>query len=302
MGLFQQPARGAVSEEPHLTFPNQGRVRFSRTLSLPALALAVLAGCAETTPPALQQDLAQIKRDVAAMAISLHRAKTDTETTLGQMDRRAQERSGEIQRNLAELKSRTDAIGGDLGRVEGRLEELRHRVEGLSRSLESGRPGAPAPAAPPPARSTEPPRGTQGSIRPSEVYQTAYIDFTRGNYSLAISGFEEFIKRFSDSELADNAQYWIGEAHFSMARDLAAKGQPAVQAYERAVQEFRKVAINYPRGDKVPSALYKEALTLLELKQQALATARLQYLVDQFPQTEEAALARDRLASLRGSR
>lgn len=266
--------------------------------------MVILSGCAETTPPALQQDLAQLKRDVAAMALSLHRAKTDTETTLGQMDRRAQERLAEIQRNLAELKSRSDAIAGDLGRVDGRLEELRHRVESLSRSLESGgRPSPPSPSASPSSRGTDAPRsGTPTAVRPSEVYQTAYIDFTRGNYSLAIAGFEEFIKRFPDSDLADNAQYWIGEAHFSTARDLASKGQPAAQAYERAVQEFRKVAINYPRGDKVPTALYKEALTLLELKQQALAQARLQYLVDQFPQTEEAALARDRLASLRGSR
>jgi len=248
------------------------------------------------------------------MSISLHRAKTDTETVLGQMDRRAQERLGEIQRSLAELRSRTDAVAGDLGRVEGRLDELRHRVELLTRHLEGGGrvPSPPAPAPSPsrgdatrgtePPRSAEPPRSGPGAVRPSEVYQTAYIDFTRGNYALAIAGFEEFIKRFPDSELADNAQYWIGEAHFSIGRDLASKGQPAAQAYERAVREFQKVAINFPRGDKVPTALYKEALTLLELKQQSLAVARLQYLVDQFPQTEEAALARERLTSLRAPR
>ncbi len=283
---------------------SQGRVRrFGRTLFLLGLPLAFLSGCAETSPPATQQDLAQLKRDVAAMSISVLRAKTDTETVLGQMDRRAQERLGEIQQSLAELKSRTDTIAGDLSRVEGSLEELRHRVENLSRLLErAGRPASPAAPAPPQARGAEPPRASPGSVRPSEVYQTAYIDFTRGNYALAIAGFEEFIKRFPDSDLADKAQYWIGEANFSIARDLDAKGQPPTQAYERAVQEFRKVVINYPKGDKVPTALYKEALTLLELKQQALATARLQYLVDQFPQTEEAALARDRLAALRGSR
>ncbi|OGL05859.1 MAG: hypothetical protein A3I03_13390 [Candidatus Rokubacteria bacterium RIFCSPLOWO2_02_FULL_68_19] len=65
------------------------------------------------------------------------------------------------------------------------------------------------------------------------------------------------------------------------------------------MQEFRKVIVNYPRGEKVPTALYKEALALLELKQPSLAEARLKYLLEHFPQSEEAPLARDRLASLK---
>lgn len=65
------------------------------------------------------------------------------------------------------------------------------------------------------------------------------------------------------------------------------------------MQEFRKVIVNYPRGEKVPTALYKEALALLELKQPSLAEARLKYLLEHFPQSEEAPLARDRLTSLK---
>src|SRR3989304_601594 len=117
------------------SYRGQRRVRLARTLSPLRPALVLLGGCAETAPPALQQDLAQLKRDVAAITVGLARAKTDTETTLGQMDRRAQERLSEIQRNLAELKSRTDSIGGDLGRVEGRIDELRHRGGGRARTL-----------------------------------------------------------------------------------------------------------------------------------------------------------------------
>ena len=64
------------------------------------------------------------------------------------------------------------------------------------------------------------------------------------------------------------------------------------------MQEFRKVVVAYPRGSKVPTALYKEALALVDLKQTALAQARLQYLVDHFPQSEEAPLAKERLAAL----
>jgi len=65
------------------------------------------------------------------------------------------------------------------------------------------------------------------------------------------------------------------------------------------LNEFRKVLANYPRSDKAPAALYKEALSLLELKDPTTAQARLQYLVDNFPQAEETPLARERLTALK---
>ena len=67
------------------------------------------------------------------------------------------------------------------------------------------------------------------------------------------------------------------------------------------MQEFKKVQANYPRADKVPTALYKEALALIDLKQPTLAQARLQYLVDNFPRAEETSLARERLTTLKNT-
>jgi TolA-binding protein len=139
------------------------------------------------------------------------------------------------------------------------------------------------------------------SASAEESYQAAYLDFSRGRYPIAIAGFREFLRRFPDSPLADSAQYGIGESYYSMATAAQAEGQAdkATKALEQAVQEFRKVTAIYPRGAKVPTALYKEALALAELKQTGLARARLQYLLDHFPQSEEAPLAKERLAALR---
>lgn len=158
----------------------------------------------------------------------------------------------------------------------------------------------PAPATPPPAVASIP-RATTGSLQPQDIYQAAYIDFSKGSYPLAIAGFREFVRRFPEHELADNAQYWIGEALVSQARAAANAGQDAqaTDLLQQAVQEFRKVLANYPRGDKAPTALYKEALVLVELKQPQLAQTRLQYLIENFPQAEEAPLARERLAALK---
>jgi len=144
-------------------------------------------------------------------------------------------------------------------------------------------------------------RPTTNSLQPQDIYQAAYLDFSKGSYALAIAGFREFLRRFPDQELAGAAQYWIGEAPFALARGYANAGQSsqATEALEQAVQEFRKVLANYPRSDKAPASLYKEALVLLELKQNDAAQQRLQYLVETFPQSEESALARERLAALR---
>lgn len=163
-------------------------------------------------------------------------------------------------------------------------------------------PSATAPIAPPGPRATPPAssRAAAGATA-EESYQAAYLDFSRGRYELAMSGFRDFLRRYPDSPLADSAQYGIGESYYSVATAATTQGQTdrATRALEQAVQEFRKVLVIYPRGSKVPSALYKEALSLTELKQTALARARLQYLVDHFPQSEEAPLAKERLAALK---
>ena len=139
-----------------------------------------------------------------------------------------------------------------------------------------------------------------GDSTAEESYKTAYLDFTKGNYTLAIAGIPGVRPALPGRRPGGRAQYWIGESYFSMGRAAASAGQAerAREALEQSVQEFRKVFVNYPRGPQVPTALYKEALALVELKQMKVAKARLQYLVDNFPQSEEAPLARERLKSL----
>jgi tol-pal system protein YbgF len=258
------------------------------------------AGCADVSGEALQQDVAQIRRDLNSLTLNVHRSRGDTETVVGQLDRRTREQGAESAKQVAALTARLDALSAEVARVSARVDELAQRVDMLGRPAPSGG------AAPPPPRSSgaPPSPGVTGAPRPAgvsaeESYQAAYLDFSKGLYPLAVSGFRDFLRRFPDSALADSAQYWIGEAYFSMARATAGQPEKARENLEQAVQEFRKVVVAYPRGSKVPTALYKEALALVELKQTALAQTRLQYLVEHFPQSEEAPLAKERLAGLK---
>ena len=258
------------------------------------------------TGTATQQDLMQLRADLAAVQLAVQRARSEADAAAAQGDRRGREQAAEADRQLSALTRRLESLSSTLASLTGRVDELNTRVETLNRQLRTSAapsPATPAPSPPSVAPATPGGRPTTGALQPQDIYQAAYLDFSKGSYALAIAGFREFLRRFPDHDLAGNAQYWIGEAHYSLARGYANQNQSdkARESLEQAVTEFRRVVANYPRGEKVPAALFKEALTLIDLKQPALAQARLQYLIDNFPQAEETPLARDRLASLKSS-
>jgi tol-pal system protein YbgF len=129
---------------------------------------------------------------------------------------------------------------------------------------------------------------TGGEISESDakrLYDQAYKDLTRGNYSLALLGFRDYLRRSPASDLADNAQYWIGECFYAQ-RD-----------YDPAIQEFLKVQKDYPQGDKVPAALLKTGFSFLQLEDRASARRYLNQVVEQYPNSEEAVSARNKLRS-----
>jgi tol-pal system protein YbgF len=115
------------------------------------------------------------------------------------------------------------------------------------------------------------------------VYDQAYLDLTRGNYSLAVLGFREFLKRSPQSDLADNAQYWVGECFYAQ-RD-----------YVTAVQEFLKVQEQNPNGDKVPAALLKIGYSYLQLDDKGAARRYLNMVIEKYPNSDEAGLAKNKL-------
>jgi tol-pal system protein YbgF len=330
------PALGSAPAKPWRSSTRRGRL----VAGLPAVGLVLLAGCAsvaDVTGTATQQDLVELRGEVAAAQQAAQRARGDAESAaLRAVDARLRTQGAESERQLTALTRRLDGLTTSLTELVARVDELASRVDALGRQLRGAAPAgptgaprtatpvtpgaSPTPGAPgtspglgtPPATTTPPPatatpstsagtRPATNALQPQDIYQAAYIDFSKGSYALAMAGFREFLRRFPDHPLAGNAQYWIGESHFSLARGHANAGQAdkAAQELEQAVQELRKVVANYPRGEKAPTALYKEALALIELKQPGLAQQRLEYLVANFPQAEETPMARERLAAIK---
>lgn len=121
---------------------------------------------------------------------------------------------------------------------------------------------------------------------PKASYDNAYLEVTRGNYDLAVAGFREFLKNYPNSSLADNAQYWIGEAFYARER------------YAEALAEFQKVVSDYPNQDKVPAAMHKTGLCHQKLGDKAKASEAWRSLISKYPRSNEAALAKERIKEL----
>jgi tol-pal system protein YbgF len=139
--------------------------------------------------------------------------------------------------------------------------------------------GSPTPA-PVPAKPVE-------AIDYTKLYDTAYEDYVRQNYSLARNGFEEYLQRFPDTDLADNAQYWIGECYYAEGR------------YEEAAEAFTKVVTRYPTGNKVPRAMLKAGYALQQLGREDQARSMFQQVIDAYPLSSEADQAKSKLKQTR---
>jgi tol-pal system protein YbgF len=118
------------------------------------------------------------------------------------------------------------------------------------------------------------------------LYIQAKSAFDNGDFESARSEFQKFISLFPKSENADNAQFWIGETYYREAW------------YEKSILEYEEVKKKYPKGNKIASALLKQGMSFQQLKEKANARLILEELVNRFPKSNEAGIARKILKNL----
>jgi tol-pal system protein YbgF len=117
-------------------------------------------------------------------------------------------------------------------------------------------------------------------------YQAAFDLLKDEKYPDAVNAFRQFLTTFPDSALADNAQYWLGEARY------------VTRSYPEALKDFRTVVEKYPDSRKIPDALLKIGYCNYELKNWTEARSALNQVVQRFGDTTAARLASQRLAQM----
>jgi len=134
-------------------------------------------------------------------------------------------------------------------------------------------PPAPAPAVAPPAAPPAAPQGAAAAqpSTPREVYAGAFAQLQREKYQEAEAGFQQFLTRYPDDPLAENANYWLGESYY-------AQGD-----YARAATTFLEGYEKHKKGAKASDTLLKLAMSLGRLNKKPEACATLQELGRAFP-------------------
>jgi tol-pal system protein YbgF len=118
------------------------------------------------------------------------------------------------------------------------------------------------------------------------LYDRALERVRCGQAAEALPSFQDYLHRAPDSDLADNAQFWIGSCYY-------AQGD-----FRRAADEFSKVNARYPRGNKVPAAVLMYGYSQLKLGEFEKGKEALRALVSAHPNSDEARIAKKRLRAL----
>lgn len=264
-------------------------------LSIVVLSAAALlgGGCVSSTDiESLHGQVADVQRQVLQLQ-KYGSSKQEMEQLQASVSAEMQS----LLKSEADMQVELAALSSQIAQLEGKLEDTVYSLNQLSQQIAatnqelkatrgSGRDLGTPPLAgePTSAASSSGAAGTDSD--PQTLYQTAYNDYLRGNYDLAILGFRQYLDRFPDTELSDNATYWIGECHFSQGNQ------------QQAIDEFDNVLNRYPRSDKLASALLKKGYAYLEIGQRAQGIVQLQHVMREYPGTDEANLARQRLVNL----
>jgi tol-pal system protein YbgF len=120
-----------------------------------------------------------------------------------------------------------------------------------------------------------------------ELYREAFEAYQRGDMEGARKKFETFLKQYPNTDLSDNAQFWIGETYY------------VKKDFERAILEYEKAIVKYPEGDKVPAAILKQAFSFLELGDKTNGKNLLRRVMERYPHSEQAEIAKKRLETIR---
>lgn len=145
---------------------------------------------------------------------------------------------------------------------------------------------APTAAAAPPAAQAQvaPPVAIGVPLAGQTIYDRGYTLYHQGRYLDAESSFQRFIQAHAGTELADNAQFWIGESRFARGDMMG------------ALLAFQEVLDRYPGGNKVADSLLKAADCLMRLDNADAGIERYHEVVRRFPGSAAAAMAEERLS------
>jgi tol-pal system protein YbgF len=272
----------------------------TRILTIVAVLLAVAAAPASAQSREqrlMMADIRMLQQQAQELAVAIATMTQALQDSIKAVNGRLDSANDTTRKGFADQKVIIDDMGKDLRAIRERVDDtyvrvsnVREEIEALRSSIPvappiSANPPAPIgdPNAPPaPAPTTGAPPSTAG-LSPTRMFDTARADYAAGQWSLAITGFDAFLKTFPRSEMADDAQFLIGETYYAQNRWM-----DAIAAYNAVIQ-------NYPMGNAVPEAYYKRGLAQERLGQLDAARESWNTVIQVAPDSDAGRLAKQNL-------
>jgi tol-pal system protein YbgF len=201
--------------------------------------------------------------------------------------------------NLQDVQARVGKLATQMNDIQSSLQSIDGRLAGGA--TPSAAPLTSAPGGPGPSSSTAPSSADPGAppaaaptsslsslpgIASDTLYQNALRDFTTGKYDLSRQEFSDYVKNYGSTDLASNAQFYLGEISYSQGD------------YKEAIAQYNVVLANYPQSYKLQASLLKKGLAELELGMKTTGARDLKEVVRRFPGSDESRRAQAKLKEL----
>lgn len=192
-----------------------------------------------------------------------------------------------MQNELRKLRGQVEVQANEIERLKARQRELIADIDRRVQELERRR-GAAAPTETTISGSAPTSAPTVSAANAEQQdYDAAFGLLKQGFYDRAAKGFRDFIVKYPQSNLRDNAQYWLGESYY------------VVRNFRQAAEDFFKVVKDHPKSPKAPDALLKTGYSHYELSEWAKARTSLSQVTALYPGTTAAKSAEQRLAKMK---
>lgn len=260
----------------------RNRLGSTHSLRYAGLAALLLVGCGSSGQlETIELNLAALSQQVS----ELEQAAATIEQLEG-VESRVVANAEATHDGQTEIIEKLDGLSRTLAVLESQIEASTRRIDQLSLQLQATQEQLRAHASQPAVLTGEGGQPPIDATDPEALYQSAYANYQRGNFELALLAFEEYQEAFPDTELADNALYWTGETYFSQRR------------FSSAISTFDDLLTRFPASEKAASARFRQGFAYIERGDNDEGIKKLRELVAEYPSSAEAELARGQLQRL----
>jgi TolA-binding protein len=269
------------------------------TIVIAVAMMAVLPPPAAAADKEQQQMMADIRmlQEQAQTLQNLLRSLTDAVKAL---NAKIDDQTTTERKSFADSKLTIDNLTSDVRVIREKLDDSNVRISSLTQEMDAMRQsvqqasvsrlspaGAPDAAAPPKPAAAAGASTVPVGTSPSRLWDIAFADYSASQWSLAIQGFESYIRTFPTYDKADDAQVYIGTCYLNDGK------------YDKAIEAYDKAIRNYPNGDALPDAYYRKGVALNNLKQVDEARQAWEFLIMNFPTSDAALLAKQKIDQLK---